>query len=175
MPDDLLGCLKTILGSRAHADAPTASGELRLRERKANMTTKVVGLSPRTTSFRLEKVGHLGALAQDTGLDIKKVCDYAIIEDLGTECETTLVEMKKTLRDSQDAFEQLRRSKPIVDYLLSVCSVELERTWEHTIKYVLVAEKEMERLAKRRTRDLSHEERHRDIQVTVSVGTHLHL
>ena len=174
MANDLQGCLRSILGTRFRVD-PTDQGEIRLKERQARMTTTLLGVTPGTTALRLEKVGHIGNLSHDSGLDILRVCDYALIEDRGETCETTLVEMKKTLRDTQAAFEQLRRSKPIVDYLLSVCSVELQRTWDHTIKYILIAEREQERLDKRRMRGTSRPEIHKDIEVTVAVGTHLHL
>ncbi len=175
MPHDLHGCIKTILADRLTAD-PSTGGEVQLKERRAGMTATVLGLPPKTVAVRLEQVGHLGNLAQDTGLDVKKVCDYALIADQDHACETTFVELKKTLSQPADAFEQLRRSKPIIDYLLSVCAVELQRTWEHTIRYVLVAEKLADRLAKMRTRhDPRRQEAHKDIHVTVSVGSFLHL
>lgn len=170
MTPDLHGCLKTILADRFLAADPTPNGEVRLNERQAQMTATVVGLSPRTTTVRLDRIGHLGNLKQDTGLSIKKVCDYALIAEGKHACETTLVELKKTLADPADAFEQLRRSKPIIDYLLSVCAVELRRTWEHTVRYVLVAERESARLAKMGTRHQPRQEPHKDINVTVSVG-----
>ena len=170
MATDLHGCLQSILPDRFLAD-PTSDGEVQLRERRVGMTATVLGLSPKTTAVRLEQVGHLGNLAQDTGLDIKKVCDYALITDSDETCETTLVELKQTLRSPTEAFEQLRRSKPIIDYLLSVCSIELRRTWKHTIRYVLVAEKQEERFAKMPTRHMPRrDEAHRDIRITVSIG-----
>ena len=176
MPSDLHGCLKSIIPDRFLSTAPTPTGEVELKERDAGMTATVVGLPPKTTTIRLDRVGHLGNVAQDTGLDIKKVCDYALIADRGEACVTTLVELKRTLSQPAEAFEQLRRSKPIVDYLLSVCGIELQRTWAQTIRYVLVAEKESERLAKMRTRHQPRrEESHKDIAVTVSVGPFLHL
>lgn len=176
MATDLHGCLKSILADRFLGTDPTPSGEVQLKERQAGMTATVLGLSPKTTTIQLERVGHLGNLAQDTGLDIKRVCDYALIADRGEACVTTLVELKRTLSQPGEAFEQLRRSKPIIDYLLSVCAIELRRTWEQTVRYVLVAEKESERLAKMRTRHQARrEESHKDIAVTVFVGPFLQL
>lgn len=176
MATDLHGCLKSILSDRFLAADPTPNGEVELTERQAGTTTTVVGVPPKTTAIQLDLVGHLGNLAQDTGLDIKKVCDYALVADLGDACVTTLVELKSTLRQPPAAFEQLRRSKPIIDYLLSVCAIELRRTWKQTVRYVLVAEKESERLAKMSTRHQPRrEESHKDIAVTVSVGPFLYL
>ena len=175
MATDLHGCLQSILADRFLTD-PTADGEVQLRERQVGMTARVFGLLPKTTAVRLEQVGHLGNLAQNTGLDIKKVCDYALITDRDDTCETTLVELKKTLRSPAEAFEQLRRSKPIIDYLLSVCSIELRRTWKHTVRYVLVAEKQTERLPKMPTRHMPRrDEAYKDIHVTVSIGQSLNL
>ena len=174
MAADIHACLKSILADRFRAADPSPSGEVRLKERRAHMTATVLGLSPKTTTIRLDRLGHLGNLAQDTGLAIKKVCDYTLIAEVNQACETTLVELKKTLDDPTEAFEQLRRSKPIIDYLLSVCAIELRRTWEHTIRYVLVAEKESKRLAKMGTRHQPRQEPHKDISITVSIGSFLH-
>ena len=175
MATDLPGCLKSILADRFLVADPTAQGEVQLKERQANMTATILGLPPGTTAIRLGRVGHLGNLRQTSGLPIKRVCDFALIADRDRACETTLVELKKTLGEPAEAFEQLRRSKPIIDYLLSVCAVELQRSWEHTIRYVLIAEKLTERLAKMGTLHRPRQESHKDIRVRVFVGTFAHL
>ena len=140
---DLKRCLTRILRSKLLADEPTQEGEITLRERQANMKITLTGVSSTITTIRLSRTGHLSALASDGSGGWNQICDYLLIDDLGDKCHVILVELKKTLDGSYKAFEQLRRSLPMADYLLSVCGVELRTSWPRTVSYVLIAEKQV--------------------------------
>ena len=149
---DLKRCLTRILRSDLLADEPTQKGEVTLRERKAKMKVTITGVSSTITTIRLNnRTGHLSALASDGSGGWNQICDYLLIDDLGDKCHVILVELKKTLDGSYKAFEQLRRSLPMADYLLSVCGVELRTSWPRTVSYVLIAEKQV---AEKRTNRL---------------------
>lgn len=171
---DLKRCLTRILRSKLLADEPTQEGEITLRERQANMKITLTGVSSTITTIRLSRTGHLSALASDGSGGWNQICDYLLIDDLGDKCHVILVELKKTLDGSYKAFEQLRRSLPMADYLLSVCGVELRTSWPRTVSYVLIAEKQANRLDKQRVRPqpgLRKRESCDGIEVSVFVGT----
>lgn len=171
---DLKRCLTRILRSKLLADEPTQEGEITLRERQANMKITLTGVSSTITTIRLSRTGHLSALASDGNGGWNQICDYLLIDDLGDKCHVILVELKKTLQDRNKAFEQLRRSLPMADYLLSVCGVELRTSWPRTVSYVLIAEKQANRLDKQRVRPqpgLRKRESCDGIEVSVFVGT----
>ena len=183
---DLKRCLKRILRSKLLADEPTQEGEITLRECQAKMKVTITGVSSTITTIHLGnrrgRLGHLSsALASDGSGGWNQICDYLLIDDLGDKCHVILVELKKTLNGSYKAFEQLRRSLPVADYLLSVCGVELRTSRPRTVSYVLIAEKQAaekrtNRLDKPpvrprpRLRDRGSYDHH-GIKVSVFVGT----
>lgn len=170
---DLKRCLTRILRSKLLAGEPTQEGEITLRERQADMKITLTGVSSTITTIRLSRTGHLSALASDGSGGWNQICDYLLIDDLGDECRVILIELKKTLQDRNKAFEQLRRSLPMADYLLSVCGVELRTSWPCTVSYVLIAEKRTNRLDKQPVRPqpgLRKQESCDGIEVFVFVG-----
>lgn len=171
---DLKRCLTRILRSDLLEDEPTQEGEITLRERQANMKITITGVSSTITTIRLNRTGHLSALASDGSGGWNRICDYLLIDDLGDECRVILVELKKTLQDRNKAFEQLRRSLPMADYLLSVCGVELRASWSRIVSYVLIAEKKANRFDKQPVRhrpEPRKPESYDGIEVSVFVGT----
>ena len=82
---------------------------------------------------------------------MKKSCDYVLIGQSDGNDYVIFVELKNKLREEEEAKEQLRRSLPILKYLLSVCEVEAEREFSDwrpnlTPRYVLIAEQLSRRL-----------------------------
>ncbi len=79
------------------------------------------------------------------------------------------VELKETLRDHDDAREQLRRSLPILEYLRSMCGVGDLVKPDVSVRYVILASRDAKRLDKQRTRVIPSEairvERYRGIDV----------
>ena len=121
---------------------------------------------------------HLPAL-QDRG-DLKKICDYLLIGQLDGNDYAIFVELKRTLREEEDKpKEQLRRSLPILDYLLSVCTVEYG-SGEHnlTMRYILIAEQSINTLNKQRVQgeeaEKVQEQTYKSTQITTFVGTSMH-
>ena len=171
---DLKGCLKRILRPEHLTGEPTQEGEVTLRERQANMKITITDVSSTITTISFHRTGHLSALASDGGGGWNQICDYLLIDDLGDECRVIFIELKKTLQDKNKAFEQLRRSLPMADYLLSVCGVELRASWSRIVSYALIAEKQTNRLDKQRVRPrpgLRKRESYDEIEVSVFVGT----
>lgn len=153
---------------------PTEGGLVHLRERRANMRVKVTATPPNVVAIKVDKIGHISALREEPASDWNKRCDYALLYDLGDRCGVVLVELKKTLSDTRVAAQQLRRSVPIIKYLLSVCEVERGRAWPISFHYALIAEKQSRLLDKQRTRQPpahQHVERLDGVDVAIFVGT----
>ena len=113
-----------------------------LSEKSAKMKVKVAGFSGLATVIRLgssqRKLDHLRYLEDGNR---KKVCDYLLIVPIEGEEYAVFVELKKTLESKGDSEEQLLRSRPLLDYLLSVCEVdEGGGTPRPRIYYVLIFE-----------------------------------
>ena len=153
---------------------PTKDELIHLRERSAKMLVKVTALPANVIAIRIDKVGHSSALQEEPASDWNKRCDFALLEDLGDRCNVVLVELKKTLNDKKGAAQQLRRSLPIIKYLLSVCEVERGRAWPMSVRYALIAEKQSRLLDKQRTRQppaFQHVEQFEGMDITTFVGT----
>lgn len=96
-----------------------------LREAQADMVVTVTAGEIRVVALNMNRIGHLSAVREDRSL--KRLCDFLLVANVDGTCEAILVELKKTLRLSDDSKEQLRRSLPIVKYLASVIEVQFEQ------------------------------------------------
>ena len=171
---DLVSTLTDILREPTRVKLTDGGERLELGERRASMRVRVTALPPNLMALRITRVGHLSALRQEPASDWNKRCDYVLLNDLGDRCNVVLVELKKTLNDKKTAAQQLRRSLPIVKYLLSVCEVERGRAWPMSVHYVLIAERQSPSVDKQRTRQppaFLTTERFDGVDVAIFVGT----
>ena len=170
-------CLAAVLTETIRHDARTPDGDVVLTESRGaqpDMEVIVTDLAPSATIIALNRTSHLSVLQRTVGSAWNKICDYLLVDEQNGECRATLVELKSTLQRKGEAFEQLRRSLPMVRYLLSVCSIEADADWDPTVAYALIAERQTKRLDKQRTRPRAGRlgrERHGQIDVDIFVGT----
>ena len=170
----LVDCLKRVLN-------PTpctikASQELELVEEMEEkvMRVRITGTGDLVWAMRIRTQDALKpmSLKGDCGLS----CDYLIIVQSGGNDYVVFVEMKSTWgrKTRNTGREQLRRSLPLWDYLCSVCKIECRIAPEVSVKYVLIAEKENERFARRTIRKVSRSgafiEEYRNIMVKTLIG-----
>ena len=141
---------------------------LTLIESQENKRYEVTGVRQPlvVTAIRMNRLRHLARLKDGAW---NKICDYLLITARdGTYC-AVFVELKETLRENDDAGEQLRRSLPILEYLRSVCAVEDLSKPDVSVRYVILASRDAKRLDKQRTRitpsEAIREERYRGIDV----------
>ena len=118
------------------------------------------------TAIRMNRLRHLARLNDGAW---NKICDYLLITARdGTYC-AVFVELKETLRENDDASEQLRRSLPILEYLRSVCAVEDLVKPDVSVRYVVLASRDANRLDKQRVKitpsEAIREEHYRGIDV----------
>ena len=122
---------------------------MELREKKADMRVTLVGLPATGAAVRVENVGHLSKLRDPC----KRVCDYLLVLEANGDTSVLFIELKKTQTPSDRPREQLRRSLPILKYLLSVCEVERGTTLKSvSVRYAIVFERVSEKLDKQRIR-----------------------
>ena len=152
-----------------------------LEERQRNQEdtrVELIGISSPFLAVRMNKLNHLSALKPEKD-KWNQICDYLLIGQANGSDYAIFVELKKTLREEEKPKEQLRRSLPILEYLLSVCAVEYGNGQSDlTIRYALIAERENTKIYKRRfqggrQRQL-RQETYKSIQVTTFVEPTVH-
>ena len=173
----LKGCLQAILREAAVAAGPDDEGLVTLSERResgrSSMHVQVSHVPSTSTVISLRRASQHSILRPSPGESWMKICDYMLIDDDADGCEIVMVELKSTLQKRPEGLEQLRRSLPIAKYLLTVCEVELRRSWPCLFRYALIAEKRTNRLDKQPTRPGAQlrTEDYEGIKVAVGVGT----
>ena len=155
---------------------PDISGNVTLREKNKNQPDMVVvvsGVRDSVTTIRMtKKFGHLSVLKEG---DWKKICDYLLIVQIGEAHHAIFIELKKTLGGNQHPKEQLRRSRPLLEYLLAVCRIESkEAIPTPSMSYVLIGERINERFDKQPVKRTSSgkigEELHEAINIKKFLG-----
>lgn len=145
----LSDCLQKILKGNVLENVASGNNGVKLKEPGAKMSVQITDIPPLITAIRLRKVSHLSCLKDGK---LKQICDYLLITQINGNDYALFVELKKTLTEENKPKEQLRRSLPLLDYLLSVCRVECGNAPKVLIKYAIIAEKFSERLDKQKTR-----------------------
>jgi len=128
-------------------------GDIVLEEKKV-MKVAVHGMSSEAVILCLMGINHLPFFKVETNLN--KICDYLVIDTLDGKCYAIFIELKKTLTGSRFK-EQLRRSRPLLDYLIGVHNVEYEESdpCRPEIRYCVIGEKYAASLDKQRVRENS--------------------
>lgn len=119
-------------------------GELELVEddRRSKMRIIVKGVPKHRVVVLPEKVDHVPGLKDEKG--VRRKCDYAMFVEVKGRTQIVLIELKLTLHQNdaeEDYKEQLRRTRPIVDYLRSIARLERHGVEAPSvIRYVLICE-----------------------------------
>lgn len=181
----LVDCLKKILKSSAWEEEEKrllSNGHqvIKLEDKQSGMKIHIRTGDPivamRTERSRPKKKGersgdalkHLSCL--ESGFN--KICDYLIIFQFKANYYAVFIEMKETMT-GQKGYEQLRRSLPILDYLISACKIEYKINPIISVKYVLIAEKSNIKLTKgpvRTTSPKSIDQRYKGIMIRKFIG-----
>ena len=103
-------------------DLAEKGGCISLRERSAKMQVEIARLPWPMAAVCIEHVRHLPGL-REAGY-LRKICDYLLIFEIENDVHAVFVELKKTSTNKQEPKEQLRRSLPILKYLLTACRIE---------------------------------------------------
>lgn len=153
----------------------TGGDSIELREKRAAMRVKIVGLPETFVVIRIERIGHASKISNGPW---RQICDYLLVVDLDGRTHIFFLELKKTKSWEEKPREQLRRSLPLLEYLRSVCEIESGTPWdEHgmSIHYTILFERDSPKLAKQSVnadpRSRVTEEKYDDITIKTFVGT----
>ena len=143
------------------------------------MEVEVVALPPEVTVIAVEKLGSLSGLK---GGEWLKRCDYLLIFSHGGQEHAVFVELKRTLdEDRSQAMEQLRRSLPLLHYLLSVCKIHFGGVTSRIgVRYLLIGERMKAHFDRRPSVNPDPErklltQKHKNITVSTFVGARFSL
>ena len=109
------------------------------------MKVKVLGLDKNAIVIRLEDFCYLHLKEGNWS----KCCDYLIIKSEGNQVKVLFVELKRDGKEYPTGFEQLRRSVPRYEHLISICQTHagnLKRP--PSSRYVVLANKDVQGIAK---------------------------
>lgn len=144
---------KVLKEDRLETAPDTSNNLITLKEKQASMKVGVTRVPALTATIMMSKISHLPALKDGPW---KKICDYLLIAQIGEthhaifiELKKTLIELKKTPDGDDRPKEQLRRSRPLLEYLLALCSVESRGAIPPpNMSYVLIGERINEKFDK---------------------------
>ena len=165
--------LKTILDARALVTPDP--GHHVILEEKDVMEIEVFKLASDLVVIDLDRFGSYSGVKDGPW---KKVCDYMLVYPDEDKDRIIFVELKKTLSiNKRRAFEQLRRSLPLLNYLGSVCEIHFDasnrRKRKMSVRYVLIVKRINRRLDKQPIKPGQPlpSETHKGITVTPFVGS----
>ena len=126
---------------------PSKDKTITLQEKdpNVNMEVKIVTQSASVIAIRMSARNHLSTMQDGPW---KQVCDYLLVVESADKIHAVFIELKKTLTKEERPREQLRRSPPLLEYLLSVCKIEdnsIDTTRINT-NYFIIGEKLNEKI-----------------------------
>ena len=133
------------------------------------MDVSITGVPADSVVVHVDKIGSFSGIKNGIW---KRSCDYMIVFRSGEQDGVLFVELKKTVRDLI-GHEQLRRSLPILDYLIRMCAIHFETDPAlPEVRYVLIGERGSARLDKQRVRpgQAPQVEQYKNIEVTSVLG-----
>ena len=133
---------------RENATQIAENGIVRLKEKENKMTVELNGVPCDATVINVNKFGQLDKILKKE----KVKCDFLLLFGSAVGDVAVFVEMKKTIREENKPFRQLRSSKPYLDFLISECSIRCSNALPSlTVYYVIIGEKRPDHLPKERT------------------------
>ena len=126
-------------------------GELREKTPEVDMRVKVVGLPAAFVAIRLRRGDYAPNVCNGPW---RQICDYLLVVESDGRTHAVFVELKTTQSEKEKPREQLRRSLPLLEYLLSVWEVESGTSLQNrlSVHYSILFEQTSPRLAKQSVR-----------------------
>lgn len=145
--------------------------EVVLREQVTELA--VTQMPPDVVVINMDVVGHLPGTRRGV---LKRICDFLLVRSSAGEDYAIFIELKETLKENKKGMEQLRRSLPILKYLVSACQIHGDRQNKYRrtpgVRYYLIGMKDSRRLDKQpvRPRRRIQKEKYKDIDVHTYLG-----
>lgn len=162
--------LKSILDENALVPYEPGN-EVVLREDVTELA--VTQMPPDVTVVDMDVVGHLPGVERGV---LKWICDFLLVRSSDGADHAIFIELKETLRENKKGMEQLRRSLPILKYLVSACQIHSDRQEKNgrtpSVRYYLIGMKNCRKLDKQpvKPRRRIQKENYKDIDVHTYLG-----
>lgn len=114
-----------------------------------DMTVTITDLWEDSVVLNMEHVAHLGCVRDGKW---HQKCDFLIFATTNRKSTVILLELKQTVGEGKKPYEQLLRTRPIVDYLVSMASTDTPSASAIRFHHVLVGAKASDRLDKQRVK-----------------------
>ena len=144
---------------------------LQERDENVDMEVEIVTQSASVIAIRMSARSHLSTMQDGPW---KQVCDYLLVVESANEIHAVFIELKRTLTKEEKPREQLRRSPPFLEYLLSVCKIENNsiKTTRINTNYFIIGEKLNENIDKESVRinpnRMIEKEQYKEIEIATS-------
>ena len=119
------------------------------RDRHVDMTVTITGLWSDSTIVDTRRVDHLGCIRKG---ECRQRCDFIIFTTTNSESAVILVELKKTVGSDTKPYDQLLRSRPIAEYLISMAEADGNSVGSVRFHHVVMGTKVSDRFDKQRVR-----------------------
>ena len=165
--------LKSILAENALVSYEPGN-EVVLREDVTELA--VTQMPPDVAVVNMDVVGHLPGIGRGV---LKWICDFLLVRGLDGADHAIFIELKETLRENKKGMEQLRRSLPILKYLVSACQIHGDEQKKNMptpgVRYYLVGMKNSRKLDKQpvRPRRQIQKENYKEIDVHTYLGSRI--
>lgn len=162
--------LKSILAENALISYEPSS-EVVLKEQVTELA--VTQMPPDVAVVRMDVVGHLPGVGRGV---LKWICDFLLVRSSNGADQAIFVELKETLRENKRGMEQLRRSLPILKYLVSACQIHSDERKKNRrtpgVRYYLIGMKNSRKLDKQPVKPRRQVQRvnYKDIDVHTYLG-----
>ena len=114
------------------------------------MQVEILGPEADAKFVAVGPLRHLGMLREDKLLGVNKICDSILVVESDKAIRPVLIELKETMDSGKaNAVFQLRRSRPVFEYMRSVAEVQNGGIFGKDIlplKYTVIAEKQSNRI-----------------------------
>lgn len=151
-PDSLREMLSDRILDEGHVKFDTGSIDLEEKDGNVDMRVTIDGIDGAIAAIRMGKPSSVNHPELFKG-GFTKICDYILFAYIDNIPYAIFVELKKTLdnRSADRACEQLFRSRPMLDYMLSAYNINFEDTCAPHVGYVFIYDQTSSYVAKDRT------------------------
>ena len=162
--------LKSILAENALVSYEPDS-EVVLKEEVTELT--VTQMPPDITVIDMDGVGHLPGVERGV---LKWICDFLLIRSSDGADHAIFIELKQPLRENRKGKEKLRRSLPILKYLVSSSQIHSDEPRKNrrtpSVRYFLIGMQNSRKLDKQpvKPRRRVQKENYKDIDIHTYLG-----
>ncbi len=136
-----------------HVKFDMGSIDLEEQDNNVDMRVTIEGIDGAIAAIRMGTPSPVNSPTLFKG-GIRQICDYILFAYIDNTPYAIFVELKKTFNDrnAEKACEQLFRSRPMLDYILSAYGINFKSSCEPRVRYAFIYDRTSSHVAKEGTR-----------------------